>query len=199
MSDQQFRKYKETEFVNLFIEFAKLLRPNHYLEIGIKKGYVFKEMVKYCGHAVGVDPNPLLHEDFLRHYENATVFKMTSEEFKKTYQGPKFDMIFIDGDHTLKGVLHDVVEIAKPMIKPTTGLIFIHDTYPSNPDLTKPGYCDEGGWQVARAIHKDFTTSFKDFEIVTIPGPWAGVSILRYVPEEHLHWQKGTMTSGTTK
>jgi len=179
----QFKKYREMEYRDLIMEFIKLLQPRVYCEIGVKRGYTFKTIISEVDMCIGVDPIPLSN---IERFANVKFYAMFSSQFAEVYDGPKFDMLFIDGDHSEEGLYHDITKIAIKFIQPITGLIFVHDTYPVEQKLEVPGYCDKA-WKVAKLIH-DYPSL--NLEIVTIPGPWAGLSILRYVPNgQHLHWK----------
>jgi hypothetical protein len=69
------------------------------------------------------------------HYENLRVHKMGSEEAVSLFEDGSLDMVFIDGDHTRKGVTRDI-ENYLPKIKPG-GVICGHDYSPGFPDVIK--------------------------------------------------------------
>jgi hypothetical protein len=83
-------------------------------------------------------------------------------------------MLFIDGDHNRDQVLKDFYSIGK-WVRAYTGLILLHDTWPVTRSLLDPMYCGDA-WRAAAEIRREFP---KDYEIVTLPGPHAGLSIIR--------------------
>lgn len=177
------KKYRNMEFLNLLLELAKLLEPKTYVEIGVQRGYTFKEMAKVVEKAVAVDILPMDHIPDLPNIEK---YQMTSEEFGQSWYDSGnnlwIDFAFIDADHSKEQVLKDFKMISE-FIRPHTGLIFLHDTFPVVEELLTPGYCNDA-WKAAKQIHRNQKTR-REFEIVTIPGPWAGLSIIRKVGKTH--------------
>ena len=172
----EFKKFRNQEFVPLLKFLVEMYSPDSYLEIGIQKGYTFAQISPLVKEAVGVDPNPL--------YMSGDIFLGTSEQYAKSIDSDKiFDLILIDGLHEKSAVLNDV-DMFLPHLRDETGLMLLHDTYPSTPSLEGIGYCHDA-WKAARDIFK--LEKYKDVEIVTLPGPYAGMSILRKA-KKHLHW-----------
>lgn len=193
----KFTKHREMEFRGVLIEFVQLFQPEVYCEIGVKKGYTFNEIAQMVDLAIGIDPAGFSHST--RALQKALpgkieLYKMTSDEFSESVSA-KIDFLFIDGDHSAEQLERDLLNFL-PMVQEDTGLIFLHDTYPTNPELAVKGFCDDA-WKVAEEIWEDppwksGITSRFSLEIVTIPGPWAGLSILRKRGKYHLHWQGET-------
>jgi predicted O-methyltransferase YrrM len=120
---------KRWDLINKLID----LHPeiNSILEIGVLRGenashiLVKHPNLKY----VGVDPyemeNPcksyrpdrdyLQAKTELAHYENAEIFKLTSEQYFK-HHDEMFDLIFIDGDHSYEAVAKDIA-MSLPRLK----------------------------------------------------------------------------------
>lgn len=161
---------KKQEYKDFVTELAKLFRPNVYVEIGARFGYTFNSAAPFCGKAIAVDPVSCVTLS-----DNVEQYKITSTAFIAVAEnaGLKIDMLFIDGDHSSKQVMNDFIEIGK-FVVPETGLILLHDTFPVNSDLLSNTRCGDA-WKVAREIR----SFFPSFEIVTLPGPWAGLSIIR--------------------
>jgi len=186
-----YTKYRVTEFVALMTELVRLYKPHTYVEIGVRKGYTFNNMavLPEIQRAVAVDisiqrtvngPN-----DKIEHYE------MPSLEFAKVWQDP-IDLLFIDADHRARSVLADFNALS-PFVPKGHGLILLHDTHPNDECLLKEGFCFDAWW-AARTIHTH--GMYADWEIVTLPGPYAGLSIIRNA-EKHLAWREnGKDTAG---
>ena len=172
-------EYREMEFVGLLIELAKLFKPQIYVELGVKKGYTITRLAPYVGKAIGIDIDPVQIN-----LPNVTTHVSTTQDFAKTLcnRDPFIDFLFIDADHSYKAVLDDF-DAYLPHVK-SNGLIFLHDTHPIKQELTKPGYCHDA-WKAASEIN-DCETGV---EIVTLPGPWAGLSIIRKFGKHHLAWR----------
>jgi hypothetical protein len=172
------RQFRYMEFRNVLKELVLLGDPDVYVEIGVQKAETFNLVAPGARRAIAVDINPM--PQVIRN-PNVEVFHMSSLEFAEVWQG-KIDILFIDGDHRREAVRQDILALEK-FVPECTGLILLHDTYPVVPDLEKDSYCSNA-WEVAREIHEDW----EGWEIVTIPGPWAGLSILRKAPR-HLAWK----------
>jgi hypothetical protein len=166
------KEYKQTEFVPLMIELAKLFKPSVYVELGVKKCYTFNRMLPYVKKGIGIDIKDCSNFIDKREY-NWEFHHCNSIEFAKKYKGPEIDLLFIDADHSCKSVLEDI-NTMQPFVRPWTGLVLLHDTYPVEPGLLQKGYCHDA-WKAANTIWSRMDC----WEIVTLPGPWAGLSILR--------------------
>lgn len=178
------KKYRHMEFVGLMKELIKLFEPKVYVEIGVQRGYTFHQIAPLVKRAIGVDINPIPPGSV-----QAETFLGTSRDFAmslhRNKQKPFIDLLFIDGDHHKEAVLDDVTMLF-PFVMPWKGLILLHDTHPVVPELLRDGYCSSA-WEAAWEIRK--SEKFIDFECLTLPGPWAGMTILRYAPR-HLWWMK---------
>ena len=163
---------KKQEYKDFIVELAKLFKPKVYVEIGAKAGYVINAVSEHAERAIAVDLKLSGIKDGIEQ------FQMSSEEFSFLWKDP-IDLLFIDADHRAEAVLNDLDYLSK-FVVPETGLILLHDTFPVNERLLQDDRCSDA-WRVARMIHM---TKF-DYEIVTLPGPWAGLSIIRPVPFTH--------------
>lgn len=212
-----FRPFCHTDVADIILSILATYQPDTYLELGTQRGHVFNraaQHVRKC--AVGVDIAGFKGVcDFGQHSisatsnERFTLYKMhdidgcmfqhavtylwhcTSSVFfsecvkQLPADAQQFDVIFIDADHSYEAVLADLYG-AWQLIAPTTGLILAHDTYPTNTGLVSPRYCGEA-WRAVRDFKEQMGA---ECECVTLPGPWAGMSILRrVVPGKPIHWQ----------
>lgn len=76
-------------------------------------------------------------EDYIKH------FRMTSSEFLKNADCPEYiDLLYIDGDHSYEGIMHDFSEY-EPKLK-RNAMIIAHDVDPKVPCLLK----NSGGYEV---------------------------------------------------
>lgn len=178
-------EYREMEFIELFIALARLYKPQFYVELGVKKGYTLRRMAPFVKRAVGVDI--VLPEIDEKEYPNVRLIGSTTEAYARTLLGlePFIDMLFIDADHSYQAVKRDFSDFL-PFVKPGTGLILMHDTHPIKEELIADGYCSDA-WKMADEIHQSYP--FRKYcEIVTLPGPWAGLSIVRRLSYHHLSW-----------
>lgn len=99
-----------------------------YLEIGYGMGHNFGLII--CEEKIGCDPN--IKNDFSA--KNIHVLKGTSDQlFEHMDKDLKFDIIFIDGDHTAQQVEKDILN-AWDHIK-IGGLILLHDVDPYTKEM----------------------------------------------------------------
>lgn len=181
------REYKQMEFAGVMIELAKLFKPQLYVELGVRKGETFLKMAPHVRRAVGVDLQPI---GFVLP-GNCSFNQMSTLQFAQGQKDESIDFLFIDADHKWTSVLADLSAFL-PKVKTGTGLIFMHDTHPIIADLAVEGYCHDA-WRAANYVFnqvpgKQLWGAFENLEIVTLPGPWAGLSILRKRGEHHLSW-----------
>jgi predicted O-methyltransferase YrrM len=166
------KRYRQNEFPGLIATLTVLLEPNTYVEVGVQRAYTFNQIAPWVKRAVAVDINPM---PSVMQRENVEEYVMPSLEFAKVWKDP-IDFLLIDADHQKDAVLADF-DALSPFVRPGTGMIFLHDTHPVTPELIAPGYC-HSAWEAANEIR--WSDRYRiDFEIVTIPGPWAGLSIIR--------------------
>lgn len=204
------QKYRRNEFVRLMIELIRLYQPKTYVEIGVGDGFTFKRLVANCPEVrrfVAVDIQPLPHikeleikwDDYVQVYENCS-----SQEFAKIWNEP-IDMLFIDGDHNKETVAHDFFEIGK-FVREGTGLILLHDTHPMTEELLQPQFCNNA-WEFAdhlfaqASIQQEYGEIVSEgpnyhwwhkyIEVLTLPGPWAGLTIVKKRGTHHLCWKNG--------
>lgn len=172
-------KYKNTEFVDLFKELIKLLQPHTYVEIGIRKGYTFNQISPLVKRAVGID---IEIRDSIIKLPNVELLKMTSDEASVIWEDP-IDFLFIDACHEKFQVLRDFENFYK-FVREGTGIIAMHDTHPVCEELLSNDKCSNA-WEAAWHI-REFM--WKDFEMFTIPGPFAGLTLLRKTRKQ-LSWK----------
>lgn len=174
------RKPKGQEFRELMVELIKLFEPETYVEVGVQKGYTFNVLAPLVKLAIAVDIAGL---DHVVARPNVKKYHMSSEEFAGQWKGP-IDLLFIDADHRKESVLADVNSLLS-FVPEGTGLILLHDTYPVCERLLQDDSCSNA-WEAAWEIRKKRV--YADLEIVTLPGPYAGLSIIRKA-KKHLHWR----------
>lgn len=137
----------------IFYSFIKVIRPKRVLVIGSMYGFIpFMGALALKENKIGqldfVDPGYDINDpiNFKNHNMGQGVWKkvnikeyfsflgvenkinhylMTSEEFAKKYPSRKYDIIWLDGDHSLKGTMLDF-KYFWPKIN-NNGFLFIHD------------------------------------------------------------------------
>jgi methyltransferase family protein len=146
---------------------AHELQIHSYLELGQHEGTITRVMVEMgVLQVVGVDKN------FKPEAEGLWSFQMTTEEFLafpiRTF--PKFDMVFIDADHTDTAVEKDFYGVL-PYVH-DNGLILMHDTLPLAPKYAVPEACGTAYRFAAKLRSND------EFESCTVPFS-PGLTIVR--------------------
>lgn len=96
---------------------ASINNAKWYLEIGVEKGKVFKNVT--IPNKIGVDPDP---------NSKATIIQTSDDFFKENTK--TFDIIFIDGLHHAQQVEQDIVNSLE--VLNADGYIICHDMLPTN-------------------------------------------------------------------
>jgi len=159
------------EFGKLFIELFRLLEPCTYMELGIKAGYTFNQLSPLVKRAIAVDA--AAHEDVIIN-KNVEYHIMTTDDFSEIWTDP-IDFLFIDALHEKEQVLRDFNHFA-PFVVENTGVIALHDTYPVQKSLLEEGRC-WNAWEAAWELRTN--PVYSDYEFFTIPGPYAGLTLMR--------------------
>lgn len=151
---------------------AKWIKPEHYLELGVRCGRNFSSVSKFCKKATGVDIA-------LHHFpvaENMELFNgFTDDYFAQLTEDQKFDMVFIDADHSHEQSLKDFINVKDRVIE--DGFVFFHDTYPYDSWMFRPDQCNDC-YKTALYIKQKFSA---EFETVSLPfNP--GVTIVKKMP-----------------
>lgn len=180
-SEQIIKPHKQQEFLPLMIELVRLFSPHTYVEIGVKNGYTFNAIAPLVKRAVAVDVNGMKH---IKTGPTVELWHMPSQSFAKEWTDP-IDFLFIDANHRYEAVSKDFYELM-PYVRWGSGLVFLHDTHPVRETLMADGYCSNA-WKFAQDIRR--YGGHDHLEIVTLPGPWAGLSIIRK-SKAHLAWME---------
>jgi predicted O-methyltransferase YrrM len=173
------RPRRMNEFVFMMQELVKLFKPHTYVELGLRRGYTFNHITacNVVKRVVGVDLSETMFRGVKRR-AGVEFFHMSTDEFSAQWKDP-IDMLFIDADHSEESVTKDFDNLA-PYVPPC-GIILMHDTYPVLPGL------ETGACKFARSVFKD--EKYKDYEIMTFPGTWSGLSVVRKAVK-HVHWME---------
>ena len=144
-----------------------------YLELGIRQGNCFNEVAPLSTEAYAVDiKNSYKH---IKRNKNLVWKHMKTEEFLKNHDAKrKFDLVFIDADHTHEGSLNDF-KLVFPLVN-DNGIILLHDSYPPSEEFAQPGYCWDS-YKTAVYIRNNFN---KECEIATLPF-YYGISVVRKI------------------
>ena len=159
------------EHVSIIIDLVRLFRPKTYVELGVQDCHTFNRVVAQgiVERAVAVD----IRLNGVKRRKGVECFQMTTDEFSAEWEG-QIDLLFIDADHSYQQVKKDFFNLQQ-WVPIYTGIILLHDTYPL-PELEIQSRCGDA-WKLAFEIRK----CYPNFEIVTLPGPTCGLSIVRPV------------------
>lgn len=158
--------YPHYEFIE---HLAKWIKPINYLEIGVRHGTTYKVVEKHCQNCYLVD---LKFHD-IGYSENTVRYEMSSDDFFVNVESDKkFDLVFIDGDHSKDQVLKDFQNVEKMVID--DGFVILHDTYPCDERMIDPEYSNNC-WEAMLEIKKNYQDRW---EYLTLPfNP--GLSLLK--------------------
>lgn len=154
---------------------------NRYLELGVRQGNCFNVIAPLSVEAYAVDTRN--YYKHIKHNTNLVWKNMRTDEFLKNHdQDRKFDLVFIDAEHSHKYSLNDF-NLVFPLVN-DNGIILLHDTYPPNEEFIKPEFCSDS-YKTAEYIRNNFS---KECEIVTLPF-YYGITVVRKINlGKHLLW-----------
>jgi len=161
---------------------ARALRPQVYVELGVREANLFNLVAPFAAEAIGVDIDPASGER-MESAPNVRFYCCTTDKFLEDAKRRQLaiDMLFIDADHSYEAALQDFKNYL-PYVRPH-GLILMHDSHPGDESQTVPTQC--GG--VYRAL-EELSATNDAYEMVTIPlSP--GVTICRKRTRQ-LSWQE---------
>jgi hypothetical protein len=133
-ADQPLRRLRATlrsrAYYRTLIKIHEAMRPETYLEIGIRKGDSLA-LATTAAVAIGIDPEPILSKPGA---DNAEIYAMTSDDFFRTRDlrtelgGRDLDLAFIDGMHRYEFVLRDFANVERNGTADT--VVLLHDCLP---------------------------------------------------------------------
>lgn len=160
-------------YLSVLQKIHKALHPKKYLEIGIAKGTSLC-LAEEGTFAVGIDPDPCVVTPLQAW---TRIFKMTSSAFFNQYDGPPFDLIFIDGLHRYEAVVEDFCEAEKHCSP--DGIILLHDTIPLSAETSTPichtSFWTGDVWKIVPAI----IAYRPDLTVFTIGCPPSGLTVIK--------------------
>lgn len=144
-----------------FIEnLASYIKPENYLELGVRCGKTFKKVAPLSLKATAVDITP----PQFTVPDNSTYFESTTDNFFKSLsKEEKYDLIFIDADHSHEQSLKDFLNSINFLID--DGFVIMHDTYPCDSKLLEPMYCNDC-YKTPLYIKQNLIDKF---EVITLP------------------------------
>ena len=101
------------DHVSFFKFLFSWIKPESYLELGVRDGKNFVAVSQFCKKAVGVDITPFNHADV-----KSEIFEFhnmsTDKYFEQLDKETKFDVVFIDADHSHEQSLKDFLRVKVP-------------------------------------------------------------------------------------
>ena len=146
--------------------FAKWIKPNLYVEFGVREGPVLVTVAPFCKKVHGIDINPI-NSGICNKFNQLTPFQMTTDNYVDLLNkiDPKLiiDMAFIDAHHESTKVFKDFEGLFPYVIE--DGFIFLHNTYPYDKCMTSPILCND-----CYKVPDMIKNKYQDVcEIVTLP------------------------------
>lgn len=172
--------FETFDHIALLEFFARWIRPERYLELGVRDGRNFNRIQPHCKLAISVDIAPVPIDQI----PNIEIHQMTTEVYLENARNEnlKFDMVFIDADHSHEQSYKDFLNVKDLVVE--DGFIFFHDTYPYDESMLDPTVCNDCYKTPIKVkeLHSD------EFEVVTLPfNP--GVTICKKIhPNSKLAW-----------
>jgi len=150
-----------------------------YLELGVGTGESFVEIAPLFDRAVGVDDLGRFSGPPGDH------IVATTDAFFADCDGFEADLVFIDACHEHGQVMRDV-ENALRIIRPETGIIAIHDTYPPDVGYVESHLC----WSAWRAADQLRSRALEfGIEVLTLPID-CGVTLVRRPSRGPRRWEQ---------
>lgn len=154
----------------LLEHFASWIKPENYLEIGVRTGRSLVPVSKHAKICHAVDISFITKN----YADNVILYEMSSDDFFNKITNIKFDMVFIDGDHSKEQVYKDFVNVKDRVID--DGFVFFHDSYPHDEFMLSQNY-SFNCWEAVLKIKNEFN---KEWEIISLPFT-PGVTIMKKI------------------
>ena len=144
------------------------IQPRHYLELGVRSGICFHQVVPFSEHSTGVD---IAHSNDLKNFittngwdSKGDLFTGTTDDYWNSLKKDTvFDLVFIDADHSYVQCLKDFLNVKDRVIK--NGFVIFHDTYPYSKEFMESkvrGDCYKVPMYIRENLHSEW-------ELVTLP------------------------------
>lgn len=171
------------EFQKAVLEaIARQQTPEVYVELGICDGDTYKSILPYVRSAAyAVDVAPRVVEEHVTQPSNpkSHPFSMRTDDFSKLWDSEikkEIDLIFIDADHCKESVWNDFKNFYK-WLKPNTGILVMHDSWPPNQMYTDPGRCGDCYMAISKV------KEVEGAEVLTLPFQY-GLTLVRKLGED---------------
>jgi predicted O-methyltransferase YrrM len=127
-----------------FLELLRLMREyevKSVLEVGCHKGGTALGFIGAgATQVISIDPVVLPEaEELTKEYPQFSILRGTSFDFHDVLHGRKFDMLYIDGDHTYQWAKDDYNNLVQ-YVKQPGGMVVFHDIV--HDKVQPPGVCE---------------------------------------------------------
>ena len=139
---------------------ASALSISSYLEIGIYRCETLRVVAKVAETVVGVDIDQKALDSAPRR-SNIATFLGTAQEYAASSDVGRFDLIFIDANHSRDHVAADFAAV-EPLLT-QKGIILLHDTWPGSKEFADSKFCGDA----YLAVH-ELRLARPEFNFVTI-------------------------------
>lgn len=141
--------------------FAKQVGVSNYLEVGVYQCETLRLVAKSADRVVGIDIDSKALESAPRR-SNVTTFLGTAQDYLSLQGSERFDLIFIDANHSKASVIEDFEAVQSMLM--AGGTIMLHDTWPKTREFSSPMFCGDA----FLAVH-ELRKRRPDFSFFTIP------------------------------
>ena len=153
----------------LIREIVRLTGCETYLELGIYDGETVDYIRQVVKNVYAVDCVDIRNvKETIPGYQ---FFQMKTDEFFERYPDLRFDIAFIDADHSYESAKKDFLNVLERLNK--YGCIICHDSDPINKFYTSPGYCGDS-YKLVDYIYENHP----ELNIITLPVTETGISII---------------------
>ena len=188
-SRAEFNVSQNQSEIMAFLEYAAAEKPVTVCEIGVADGgnsFLLSQAIPTASFFVGIDlyvRNRLQLRFFSRYrdafflFNSSSTNRNTLETIRRKFDGRRFDLVFIDGNHHYDAVRDDFLTY-KEMVR-EDGLIAFHDIVPDRSEKLDPTWerCSDSVpelWEKLKAVYpsKEFVESWSQ--------TGCGIGVLRY-------------------
>jgi Methyltransferase domain len=149
---------------DIITQIVKLTNCQKYLELGVWYGDNISQVKNYCNYCIGVDL-----EDKVKNKNFKLIINNTDDFFSENEE--KFDIIFIDADHSFDSVKKDFINSLEILNK--FGIIFLHDTDPLNEYWAQKDFCGDS-YKIIDWLEENYP----NLNVLTLPITEAGLTLI---------------------
>lgn len=169
----------------LIREIVRLTGCETYLELGVYDGETLDWVKGGVKQVYAVDCVDIRKEKVVNG-PGYSFFEMKTDEFFEKFPELRFDIAFIDADHSFESAKKDFLNVLERLNK--YGCIICHDSDPINEFYTAPGYCGDS-YKLVDYIYENHP----ELNIITLPVTETGISIIMRKHDRRAELYKGVV------